>query len=97
MIDEEGQLRIKGKNETDHNTITMELKINDPRKPIYVEKWQLNNTEGWKKFNQKMVEINEKSNLVNAKYEQIERTINKVMEETIGKKRIRIDKTPTVP
>ena len=29
IIDEVGQLRIKGKNETDHNTITTSIKIND--------------------------------------------------------------------
>ncbi len=29
IIDEEGQLRVKGKNETDHNTIITSIKVNN--------------------------------------------------------------------
>ena len=51
IVDEEGNLSIKGKNETDHNTIMISLRINDPRTPTYQEKWKLNNKEGWIEFN----------------------------------------------
>ena len=40
IVDEEGNLRIKGKNETSHNTIVMSLRINDPRKPTFLEKME---------------------------------------------------------
>ena len=50
-VDEEGHLRVKGENETDHNSITMTIKINDPRQPKFQERWRLNNKEGWNLFN----------------------------------------------
>ena len=40
IIDEEGLLRVKGKKDTDHNTIVMNMKINSPRNPEYMEKWK---------------------------------------------------------
>ena len=46
MVDEIGSLRIKGKKETDHNTITLDMKINDRRKTTYMEKWCLSKTKG---------------------------------------------------
>ena len=36
IIDEEGTLRIKGKKESDHNTILMAIKVNNPRKRQYI-------------------------------------------------------------
>ena len=56
IVDEEGHLRVRGKNETDHNTLLMTLKINDTRKPTYINKWNLDNNEGWKAFNNKVAE-----------------------------------------
>ena len=46
IVDEEGHLRIKGKNETDHNTLLMTMKINDTRKPKYIKKWKQGRLEG---------------------------------------------------
>ena len=56
IIDEEGHLRVKGKHETDHNTILMSIKINDPREPTYRESWKTDNREGWKQFNKTVQE-----------------------------------------
>ena len=63
IVDEEGHLRVKGKNETDHNTITMTIKINDPRKPKFQERWRLNNKEGWKLFN-KTIQLEENKSII---------------------------------
>ena len=52
IVDEEGNLRIKGKIETDHNTLMMSLRINDAIKPAFTEKWMLNNKDEWKKCNE---------------------------------------------
>ena len=73
IVDEEGHLRIKGKNETDHNTITMSIAINDPRKPTYREKWNLNNKEGWNQFN-KTIQLEEnKNNIKTGTYKEAEK------------------------
>ena len=56
IVDREGHLRVRGKNETDHNTPLMTLKINDTRKPTYINKWNLDNNEGWKASNNKVAE-----------------------------------------
>ena len=39
----------------------MELKINDSRKATYIEKWKLNNKEGWEKFNKAIADEQENS------------------------------------
>ena len=89
IIDEEGSLRITGKNQTDHNTLLMNMKINNPRKPTYRETWKLNNREGWKEFNQ---EMKKKKPSVETQYNEIESKILDTMEKTVGKVKIRTDK-----
>ena len=46
VIDDTGELRVKGKNESDHNTMILTTKINTPRKPTFIESWKINNEEG---------------------------------------------------
>ena len=89
IIDEEGSLRITGKNQTDHNTLLMNMKINNPRKPTYRETWKLNNREGWKEFNQ---EMKKKKPSVETQYNEIESKILDTMEKTVGKVKILTDK-----
>ena len=51
IVDEEGQLHTRGKNESDHNTMITRMKINDLRRPTF-ERWELDNKEGLKEFNE---------------------------------------------
>ena len=92
IVDEEGHLRVKGKNETDHNTITMTIKINDPRKPKFQERWRLNNKEGWRLFNKTTQLEENKSIITKGTYKQAEKKLKKILQDTIGTKRIRTDK-----
>ena len=92
IVDEEGIHRIKGKNETDHNTIMMSLRINDARKPTFEEKWMLNNKEGWKKFNKTIQEAYSKNKINTNDYQKTEKDIIKILKETIGSRKIRTDK-----
>ena len=92
IVDEEGQFRIKGKNETDHNTIITTVTTNLPRKKTYIEKWNLANEEGWDKFNKEM--NRKRKELSNIEYPELEREIRETMAKTIGKKKIRTDKEP---
>ena len=94
IIDKEGTLRIKGKKESDHNTILMAIKVNNPRKREYITKWKLENKEGWNQFNKKIKEKNNQSELSKRDYEDTERTIIKTMEETVGRQKTRVDKPP---
>ena len=94
IIDKEGTLRIKGKKESDHNTILMAIKVNNPRKREYITKWKLENKEGWNQFNKKIKEENNQSELSKRDYEDTERTIIKTMEETVGRQKTRVDKPP---
>ena len=94
IIDKEGTLRIKEKKESDHNTILMAIKVNNPRKREYITKWKLENKEGWNQFNKKIKEENNQSELSKRDYEDTERTIIKTMEETVGRQKTRVDKPP---
>ena len=57
-IDENGTMRMKGKEDSDHNTITMTTKLEcknppPPKKTI----WKINNKEGWKEYNRRVGEL----------------------------------------
>ena len=93
IVDDEGNLRIKGKNETDHNTIVMSIRINDPRKPTFREKWNLKNKDGWTKFNKAILEAYNSNNILVNNYQEAEKEIKKILKKTIGIKTIRSDKT----
>ena len=92
IVDEEGHLRVKGKNETDHSTITMTIKINVLRKSKFRERWRLNNKEGWKIFN-KTIHLEENNSIITkGTYKQAERKLKKILQDTIGTKRIKTNK-----
>ncbi len=91
-IDEEGQLRIKGKNETDHNTIVTNFKINNQRKPEYIERWKKGTKETWEEYNRKFQRKHHEGALRTENYEEMEKTIIETLESTVGKTRTRIDK-----
>ena len=92
-VDEEGNLRIKGKNETDHNTILMSIKINDPRRPSFQEKWKLNNKEGGGKFNEAIKQAYSNNKIKTDNYQEAEKEIKSIMKNTVGIRKIRTDKT----
>ena len=92
IVDEEGHLSIKGKNETDHNTLLMTMKINDTRKPKYIKKWNLGNKEGWKEFNKKVIESENARHIEQGPYAEAEKRIKTLLKQTIGEKQIRTDK-----
>ncbi len=92
IIDETGQLRIKGKNETDHNTITTSIKINDRRTPKYIERWKTGTNEQWAEYNKRIGEYMKSADLSSTNYSKNEEEIRKILKQTIGKTKIRTDK-----
>ena len=95
IVDEKGHLRVKGKNETDHNTLLMLIKINDMRKATYKETWKLDNTEGWKLYNKEMEKMENREKILGDRYETAETTIKKILKNTVGVRKVRTDKTKT--
>ena len=63
IIDEEIAHRVKSNKESNHNTIMVNLKINDARKPEYVEKWKLDNKDGLAQFNAKFTTMDTKNEI----------------------------------
>ena len=61
-IDEDGIIKMKGKKDFDHNTITLILKLEgqDTTKPATKTQWRLNAHEScWKKFRHKLSKLEE--------------------------------------
>ena len=86
IVDEEGHLRIKGKNETDHNTILITIKVNDARKPTYRTMWNLENKDEWKEFNNMIAENKNKQQITQGRYGEAEKRITNLLKQTILEK-----------
>ena len=70
LIDEDGLYKIKGKHETDHNTICLEMKLIDIDKMKVVRKtdWNLRaSSEKWALFGEELVLRTEKAELILSK------------------------------
>ena len=56
-VDEEGNHRPRGKNETDHNTIIAKFKIQARKNPPRLTTWNIDNQTDWKKYNRQIETI----------------------------------------
>ena len=68
------------------------MATNLPRKKTIIEKWNLNNKEGWENYNKEMNTREEE--LRNKEYTDLEKEVIEIMKKTVGKTRIRTDKEP---
>ena len=92
ITDESGEFRVKGKKESDHNTMILTININQPRKPQFRESWKLNNSEGWKKVNEEIKAQAERNPEVMNDYNKLENAIISTLETTTRKTKTRTDK-----
>ena len=92
ITDESGEFRVKGKKESDHNTMILTININQPRKPQFRESWKLNNSEGWKKVYEEIKAQAERNPEVMNDYNKLENAIISTLETTTGKTKNRTDK-----
>ena len=53
-IDELGALKLKGRTESDHNTMTISITAPITKDKKTITRWKLGNKEGWKEFNKKI-------------------------------------------
>ena len=81
IVDENGTLRLRGEKESDHNTLALTMKWETPTETKSIKRWNINNKEGWVKFNQAVQKM-DLEKLTN--YNKIERELKNIMEETIG-------------
>ena len=81
IVDENGTLRLRGEKESDHNTLALTMKWETPTETKSIKRWNINNKEGWVKFNQAVQKM-DLEKLTN--YNKIERELRNIMEETIG-------------
>ena len=87
-VDEEGIYRIKGKSKTDHNTILVEVELNIQKEKKQVKRWNINNKEGWEKFNNEFKRRYRNGNPKTSK--EIQKLITSTMRYTIGQTTITI-------
>ena len=94
VIDKEEAFKIKTKDgtATDHSTIIMNIKINNPRRKTFKERWKTNNKEGWEKFNTEIQRANQTNQLAKKKYEEIEKILTQTLKESIRIQKVRTDK-----
>ena len=85
-IDEKGTLRLKGRKESDHNTITLEFDTRIPKTETKTRKWKLDNKQGWAQYNQIMNARAEE--LKNMDYQTYINETRKILKQTIGEKTI---------
>ena len=90
-IDEEGIRRPKGKNETDHNTITVELDLKTRRSQKTITKWNITEETNWKLYNEILSEEPEITT-----YEEWENRIKEALLRTAGRKTIKTEKKATL-
>ena len=86
-IDEEGTYRTKGKKESDHNTILMEINISTQKEKKILKRWNLDNKEGWSEFNEKLKTRYENNDPQT--HEELQSTIKSIMKKTVGQTTIR--------
>ena len=82
-IDEIGACRLKGKEESDHNTITIELNLEYKNKVITETIYNTKNKRNWESFNEELAknyELNEPQT-----YQEFEDLIKRTMEKTLKK------------
>jgi hypothetical protein len=88
-IDEAGNIRPKGTNETDHNTITAKFTIPISVKKEKITRWDINNTTNWEEYNRIINDQPEPQN-----YNQMENRIKTALQKVAKKKTITITNKP---
>ena len=91
IVDEQGTMRIKGRKESDHNTMLVTIACTFPKESHTIKRWKLNNTEGWTEFNTQVQNM-DPSSLED--YDTALSEINKIMEKTVGCTKVSIGVNP---
>ena len=87
-VDEIDMYRLKGKADSDHNTITTTINSNLTTRKRTVEITQINNKEGWSKYNKEITRKYKEDPPKN--YTQLHNLIMQTIRETVGIKKIKI-------
>ena len=87
-VDENEAYKLKGKTKSDHNTIIVEIDLQMKTEKKKIKRWNLNNKEGWKKYNKHFQEKFSKEKPQNQA--ELQKLITTTLKETIGEKTITI-------
>ena len=96
IIDEQGMYKMKGKRETDHNTITTSFHVPKNHKPIVVKNstWRLNAPEqNWKNFSNNLTLLSTKMNDIFSTNDPIDTTYNRWLKRVENTARTDIGRT----
>ena len=85
--DEVGTHRIRGRNETDHNTIMVNINMQMNKQSTTIKRWILDNNEGWKQYNNNLQE--KLTKMENPTYQTLQEKMIESMTETVGEVTIR--------
>ena len=85
--DEVGTHRIWGRNETDHNTIMVNINMQMNKQSTTIKRWKLDNNEGWKQYNNNLQE--KLTKMENPTYQTLQEKMIESMKETVGEVTIR--------
>ena len=85
-IDEEGTYRLKGKKDSDHNTIMLTLRTHTSRLVEKVTKWNINDETTWSKYNEQL--INSYHDHPPTNYEDFHNILIDTLKSSIGEKHI---------
>ena len=87
-VDKIGIYRLRGKADSDHNTITTTISSNLTTRKRTVEITQINNKEGWREYNKEITRKYKEDPPEN--YTQLHDLITQTIGETVGIKKIKI-------
>ena len=87
IVDEQGTFRIKGTNDSDHNTLLLSFQTAIQKTTKVIQRWRLVNKKGWETFNHNMSQINTRQI---CDYDKFESTVRQLLTNTIGTEKIRI-------
>ena len=81
-IDEVGSKRLKSMDtESDHNTITFKIKMENNSEKRKVKKWKIKEDSDWEEFNK---ELTKNMRSKDRTYENLQKALNEAMKKTIG-------------
>ena len=82
IVDEEGLYRIKGRKETDHNTILIEVNLKVIKERKKITKWRGGSNENWRKYNKLLKEHTQAK--IPQNQEELQEIIKKSLKQTVG-------------
>ena len=86
-VDSKGTFRLKGRKESDHNSMFIKANLPLKKESELITKWKLSNDQAWDEFNKEMKKTPDEAK---KNYDLFEAHLHKTMKKTLGETKIRI-------